>query len=155
MLANRITRRRPAVLVAVTLGAATACAMLAGCWDPKYGGSLVSEGGVAASVDNHVFVSRSNQPWTVTVRDTRTGQAFWSIDVPVGKKLAIQFVQGGGTESQYTPDLMKWALMEESASTSNLSNSLPVPASDSRRIEPTLRAVPELPPDMAGQTSVK
>ncbi len=137
----------------ITLGATVACCVSAGCWNTNGGGSLLSEGGVGASFDNHVYVSRSWQPWTVTVRDTRTGQAFWSIDVPVGKKLAIQFMQGHGTDSQYTPDLMKWGLMEENASFSNLMNSMPVPAADVRRLEPTLRAVPELPPDMSGRAN--
>lgn len=152
MTRTKTTTRRFATLAGLTLSAAAYC-ILAACWNTNGGGSLLSEGGVGASFDSHVYVSRSWQPWTITVRDTRTGQAFWSIDVPVGKKLAIQFMQGHGTESQYSPDLMKWGLMSEDASFSNLVNSLPVPAADSRRLEPTLRAVPELPPDMTGRAS--
>ena len=154
MAMNRTTIRSCAIRTVVTLCGIAACATLSGCQNTGGGASLMSEGGVGASLDSHVYVSRSWQPWTVTVRDTRTGQAFWSIDVPVGKKLAIQFVRGSGTETQYTPDLMKWGLMEETAGFSNLTNSLPVPAQDSRRLEPTLRAVPELPPDMTGRAEV-
>jgi hypothetical protein len=143
---------RPAKLTLITLLAAS-WSVVSGCLNTNGGFSLMSEGGVGASLDSHVYVSRSWQPWTVTVRDTRTGQAFWSIDVPVGKKLALQFVRGSGTDTQYSPDLMKWGLMDEFATFSNLTNSLPVPAADSRRLEPTLRAVPELPPDMTGQAS--
>lgn len=112
-----------------------------------------NEGGLGMSEDKHVYVSRSHQPWTVTVRDTRTGQAFWSVDVPVGKKLVVQFLPGQGSENKYTPDLMQWGLMDEDTGYGNLTNSLPVPASDSRRLEPTLRAAPELPPEMTGRAS--
>ena len=140
---------KPALLTAL---AATFC-FASGCWNTYGNASFMSEGGIGASIDSHIYVSRSWQPWTVTIRDTRTGQAFWSIDVPVGKKLALQFLQGHGTDSQYAPDLMKWGLMGEFDPYSNLANSLPVPAADVRRIEPTLRAVPELPPDMAGRAS--
>jgi hypothetical protein len=138
------------LLLAATLCAAATCISLTGCQNTYGGASLYSEGGTGMSLDSHVYVSRSWQPWTVTLRDTRTGQAFWSIDVPVGKKLAIQFLRNHGTDTLYTPDLMKWGLMEEDSAYENLANSLPVPAADVRRLEPTLRAVPELPPDMTG-----
>jgi hypothetical protein len=153
MAPTRTLNPRPLALSVITLCAAAAYAPISGCLNTGGGYSLMSEGGIGASVDSHVYVSRSWQPWTVTVRDTRTGQAFWSIDVPVGKKLAIQFVRGTGTDGQYTPDLMKWGLMEEFATYSNLANSLPVPGMDDRRLEPTLRAVPELPPDMTGRAN--
>jgi hypothetical protein len=121
----------------------TAAAGTAGCF--------YNEGGLGMSEDKHVYVSRSHQPWTVTVRDTRTGQAFWSVDVPVGKKLVVQFLEGQGSENKFTPDLMQWGLMDESDGYGNLTNSLPVPARDVRRLEPTLRATPELPPEMTGR----
>lgn len=116
-------------------------------------GCFYNEGGLGMSEDKHVYVSRSHQPWTVTVRDTRTGQAFWSVDVPVGKKLVVQFLPGQGSENKFTPDLMQWGLMDEDAGYGNLTNSLPVPAADARRLEPTLRAAPELPPEMTGRAS--
>ena len=139
--------------VALTLGAAASCALLASCQNYTGGPSMFSEGGMGLSEDKHVYVSRSWQPWTVTLRDTRTGQAFWSIDVPVGKKLAIQFLAGHGTENSYTPDLMKWGVINPDDPYTNLVNSLPVPAADVRRLEPTLRATPELPPDMTGRST--
>lgn len=125
------------------------CAMLLAATGP--GGCFYNEGGLGMSEDKHVYVSRSHQPWTVTVRDTRTGQAFWSVDVPVGKKLVVQFLEGQGSENSFTPDLMQWGLMDEGDGYGNLTNSLPVPGRDVRRLEPTLRAAPELPPEMTGR----
>ena len=144
---------RPALLVALSLGAASGCALLTACQNTGGGLSLFSEGGTGISEDKHVYVSRAWQPWTVTLRDTRTGQAFWSIDVPVGKKLAIQFLEAHGTKDNFSPDLMKWGLMDEFDPYTNLANSLPVPAADVRRLEPTLRATPELPADMTGRVN--
>jgi hypothetical protein len=116
------------------------------------GGCAYTEGGPGYSADQHVYVSRPWQPWTVTLRDTRTGQEFWSADVPVGKKLVIQFADNGGTKDKYTPSLMTWGIMDEERDWTKLTNSMPVPAADSRRLEPTLRAVPELPESMVTAT---
>ncbi|HVU63748.1 MAG TPA: hypothetical protein VHC70_07220 [Phycisphaerales bacterium] len=119
-------------------------AFLSGCY---------SEGGPGFAIDQHVFVSRPWQPWTVTLRDTRTGQEFWSMDVPVGKRLILSFSTNTGTKDKYTPDKMNWSLVDESEDFAVLlSNSLPVPPADSRRLEPTLRSAPELPENMVTVT---
>lgn len=117
-------------------------------------GGCYSDGGNMYSMDQHVYVSRPYQPMTVTLRDTRTGQEFWSTDVPVGKKLVVRFADSGGTKDLYTPALMHWALMAEDGDivSSRLSNSLPVPPSDARRLEPMLRTGPELPESMVQAT---
>lgn len=134
--------RRLATAAAASLIAA--CLPLAGCF--------YSEGGSGWSADQHVYVSRPWQPWTVTLRDTRTGQEFWSADVPVGKKLVVKFADSGGTNDLYTPSTMQWAIMDEDRDLSRLTNSMAVPPANSRRLEPTLRAVPELPESMVTAT---
>jgi hypothetical protein len=141
--------RNPAARIERLSRAFAACCAVAAA--ATSGGCFYNEGGLGMSEDKHVYVSRSHQPWTVTVRDTRTGQAFWSVDVPVGKKLVVQFLPGQGSDNKFTPDLMQWGIMDESAGYGNLTNTLPVPASDARRLEPTLRAAPELPPEMTGR----
>jgi len=134
---SRFSRVR--VLALALLGAP-----LAGCY---------TEGGPGFSEDQHVYVSRPWQPWTVTVRDTRTGQEFWSMDVPVGKRLILKFAANSGTKDKYTPDTMKWTLVDEERETFiSLSNSIPCPPADSRRLEPTLRTAPELPESMVAVT---
>jgi hypothetical protein len=121
-------------------GLAMCTAFLSGCY---------SEGGPGFALDQQAYVSRPWTPWTVTLRDTRTGQEFWSMDVPVGKRLIVSFSTDTGTKDKYTPDKMNWALVDEGDDFAvRLSNSLPVPPANSRRLEPTLRTAPELPENM-------
>lgn len=111
-----------------------------------------SEGGLGWSEDQHVYVSRPYQPWTVTLKDTRTGQELWSVEVPVGKQLVVHFLTGTGSPGAYTPDTMEWAIMEEGVESDRLGNSMPVPPAISRRLDPVLRPTPEFPAGMAAQT---
>lgn len=128
----------------LALGLLASSVLLGGCY---------TEGGPGFTTDQHVYVSRPWQPWTITLRDTRTGQEFWSKDVPVGKKLVVKFIEGEGTSDKYTPDLMKWALVDEDRESGiTLASSLPVPGADSRRLEPMLRTSPELPESMVRAT---
>lgn len=118
--------------------------LLTGCY---------TEGGLGFNIDQHVYVSRPWQPWTVTLRDTRTGQEFWSMDVPVGKKLIVSFSENTGSNDKYTPDVMKWAVVDEDRETFiSITNSLPCPPANSRRLEPALRTTPELPENMVTVT---
>jgi hypothetical protein len=112
---------------------------LAGCY---------SEGGPGFSSDRYTYVSDSYKPWTVTLKDVRTGQVLWSADVPVGKQLVVQFLENRGTKDQSTPDLMQWQIMAAGKSFGSLENALPVPPAYARRLEPELRKIPELPEDM-------
>lgn len=116
------------------------------------GGCQNDEGGMGYSAGQEVFVSRTWMPWTITLRDTRTGQEMWSIDVPVGKKLVMDFDEGDGTKDDYTPDLLNWAIVDEDGEFPALSNHLPVPPSTARRIETTLRTAPELAESMVRVT---
>ena len=118
--------------------------LLTGCY---------TEGGPGFNFDQHVYVSRPWQPWTVTLRDTRTGQEFWSMDVPVGKKLIVVFSENTGSNDKYTPDMMKWVVVDEDRDLfTSITNSLPCPPANSRRLEPTLRTSPELPENMVTVT---
>src|SRR5688572_18835336 len=119
-------------------------ALLPGCYVP---------GGDGFSTDTHTYVSTPWQPYTVTLKDTRTGKDFWSIDVPVGKQLVVQFKKDEGIPNSPTPDLMRWEIMESGEMFGDLDNSIPVPPSDgSRRLDPTLRPAPEPPESMGGTT---
>ncbi len=107
------------------------------------------EGGVGISNDTHVYVSTSHQPKTITLVDTRTGDAFWSQEVPVGKKLIVTFVTDGGTDGGFTPDLMQWGMVDASNTYSGRTDSdTPVPGRLDRRLDMELRPAPELPDDM-------
>lgn len=136
-----MTPPRPRLLrTAAPLALLGTVALLAGCY---------AEGGRGASEDLFTYVSHEYQPWTVTLVDTRTRQTIWSIDIPVGQQLVVEFVPDEGTEDGFTPDKMKWALMKAGSDQGALSNELAVPPKQARRLDPYLRAVPELPPDMS------
>lgn len=119
--------------------AALAALVLGGCY---------TEGGLMYSRDAYAYVSTSWQPKTITLKDTRTGQDFWSVDVPVSKKLVITFSEDDGTEDSYTPDRMRWAICDQDDDNPRLGNELAVPGKGSRRLDMTLRPTPELPEGM-------
>ncbi len=128
----------------VSLATLLMVSSLSGCY---------SEGGMGWSEDQHVFVSRPQQPWTVSLKDTRTGQDVWSVEVPVGKQLVVHFLPKAGAPNSFTPDLMEWGLMDAGTEFERLGNTLPVPPADSRRFDPVLRPVPEFPPGMVAPSS--
>lgn len=110
-------------------------AWLSGCHAP---------GGTMHSDDRFTYVSTAWQPWTVSLVDTRTGEALWSVDVPVGQQLGLGFIRGAGP-NMYKPDLMQWGLMEAGQMIGTRDNQLPVPPYSARRIESSIRATPEMP----------
>ena len=101
-------------------------------------------GGDGVSRDQFTYESASWMPQTVTIHDTRTGEAIWSMDIPVGQQLVVRFVRDAGPDEFY-PDAMRWAMMERGTRQGTLSNMIGVPPADARLIEPTLRPAPELP----------
>lgn len=136
----RLARSRTSAAFAL----AAAAAVIGGCY---------SEGGTWWSEDQQVYISRPHQPWNITLKDTRTGQDVWTVEVPVGKQLVVHFVKGAGTTDSYTPDLMEWAIMDDGAEFERLDNTLPVPPANARRIDTALRTGPELPPRMVIATT--
>lgn len=131
-------------LVRNALGApavAGAIAALAGCY---------TEGGPQQSLDRFTYVSRPHQPKTISVVDTRSYETIWTVDIPVGQKLALQFypnkrVKEGEAADPLRPDVLRWQLIPESAYFGELHNEIGVPPSNSRRIEMKLRPGPEMP----------
>lgn len=132
--------RRLAAVAAVAALATGVVGGVGGCYYP---------GGPGFSVDRFTYESTTWQPWTVTLEDTRTGQVFWSIEVPVGYQLVIDFDEGPvGTADEFTPDIMKWEIMPIGRRYGHLDNTMRVPPASARLLVPTLRRVPELPEDM-------
>ena len=107
------------------------------------------EGGPLYSADRFAYVSRTWEPKTVTVVDTRTGEALWSIDVPVGQRLVIGFraAPKNVEKNDWLPDVMQWDLMPESRISGALTNQIRVPPSSARRVDWKLRPTPEYPPN--------
>jgi len=120
---------------ACTLAAAALLVPAVGCY---------YEGGPGYSADRHAYVSRTWSPKTVTLVDVRSGEAVWSVDVPVDRKLVLGFRPGANSENDVdNPDLMIWDLMGPNENFGTLNNQLPVPPTHARLIDMSLRPVPE------------
>lgn len=134
---TRSNRTLRAVLIATMLGALAAST---GCY---------FEGGPGYSADRFAYVSRTWTPKTVTLIDTRTGEALWSMDVPVGQRLVIDFKTPQPMEKPdpWLPDTMLWDIMPERQRFGELKNKIRVPPSSARRVDMSLRPTPEYPPD--------
>lgn len=136
-----MSRLRPSTLALRAVMAGGAASLLAGCY---------TEGGGQMSMDRFTYVSTPSQPKSITLVDTRTFEAIWSIDVPVGQQVAVQFVKDakaveGVTPDAYRPDIMRWSLMKAYDMSGDLDNAIAVPPSYCRRLEMKLRPSPEMP----------
>ena len=115
---NRSIVRRVCGCALLVLGLASP-----GCYLP---------GGNGFSNDTHTFQSTSWNPVTVSLKDTRTGQDIWSVDVPVGKQLVMHFRDGDGVEGSGMPDVMEWEIMDNGEMFGQLNNTIPVPPASNR-----------------------
>ncbi|MFG0257481.1 MAG: hypothetical protein ACF8GE_06235 [Phycisphaerales bacterium JB043] len=130
---------RPVTLSLITLGATVS---LTGCLKAR--GFLPESNWYLSSRDLSSYISTSWMPQTVTIVDSRTGEAIWSVDVPVGRQVTIDFNTGGGTD-EYYPDTMRWGFFAAGTGKGPLPYRMAVPPASARVIEPTLRPAPEWP----------
>lgn len=107
---------------------------LGGCW---------TEGGRGYSNDSYTYISREWEPKTISVIDTRTGQAVWSYDVPVGRQLIMEFFRGGSGDPAL-PDTLRWGDREAGTLFGLPENTVSVPTASVRRVDMKLRPVPEM-----------
>jgi hypothetical protein len=107
-------------------------------------GGCHGESGSFWSDDRYTFVSRSWQPKTVTLIDTRTGEATWSVDVPVDQQVVVGFSKGTGP-NDYKPDEIVWEIMPADRKAGTRDSRMPCPGPSARRLEMTLRPAPEMP----------
>jgi hypothetical protein len=101
--------------------------------------------GCHSSKDAHIYESTPMLPMTVTVVDSTTGESLWALDVPVNRKLKIRFYDDRKPDeaSGNRTAMMRWDLTSTDKSSGKLSNEIAVPLSHSRRIDVTLRDIPE------------
>ncbi len=135
-----MTLRLPNALLgrAALLGATLAA--ISGCAVPGH-----YEGGSYYSQDKHVYVSREWEPKTITVVDTRTGEVFWTHELPVGRKLVMRF-RAGKNDDALMPDELHWGEIPATKNSGSLDQQVPAPPASARRIEWHLRPVPESAP---------
>ncbi len=126
--------------VVMMLVGAAALASMSGCW-PGY-----REGGNQMSIDREVFISRTWEPKTIYVVDTRTGERVFTSELPVGRQLVVQFVEDKFPENGFNTAEMRFEEMKAGKSWGRLEHSVPVPPAMSRRLEWEMRPVPENPP---------
>ena len=69
---------------------------------------------VGCSRDIHVFRATATSPKNIAVVSATTGETLWSINVPEGQQLRLDFDRGEKDEVQRSPDTpaktMKWEL---------------------------------------------
>ena len=117
-----------------------AALILAGCYSPS--GGLIKRRGAA-----NTYYSTQSRPATVTIVDTRTEEPFFTIEIPVGKQLTMDFKEGKGDDPVLTPDLMVYQIFDLGTSIGKLRNSVTVPNQFCRRIDVDYRPAPEeMPP---------
>ena len=110
--------------------------LLAGCYNPR--GAFYPYVGQAVT-----YWSTESKPTTITIIDTRTMEPFFTVEIPVGKQLVLDFKDGEGDDDVLTPDLMRYEVFELGKTTGTLRNALTVPDRFSRRIDVTYRPAPE------------
>ncbi len=110
--------------------------LLAGCYNPR--GAFYAHVGQAAT-----YWSTESRPTTITILDTRTGEAFFTVEIPVGKQLVLDFKEGDGDDDVRTPDLMRYEIFDLGTTGGMLRNAITVPGRHARRIDVSLRTAPE------------
>ncbi len=130
------TRSLPPLLILVP-GMATL--LLGGCANYTAGGPM-------QSLDLYTYESMPDYPQTVKLTNTTTGETLWSMDIPVGQKLVVQFKPVIRNADPARPDIMYWDVMPQSVGREELDNAMPVPPSWERRLDVSYRTPGEAMP---------
>lgn len=120
------------------VSALAALALLGGCYSPD-GGLMPSTG------RGFTYISTPMEPVSVAVVDTRTQEAFFAMDIPPGKQLTLNFIEGGGDDPIYTPNRMVYAVWKSGEQIGSLDNQLTAPPYSCCRIDVSFRKAPEWP----------
>ncbi|MDQ7013480.1 MAG: hypothetical protein Q9O74_06235 [Planctomycetota bacterium] len=102
------------------------------------------EGGSGASTDAFTYVSRPYEAKTVSVIDTRTQEVIFSMDIPVGQQLSVNFDDRESNKDKYLSGTMRWGLQPAGSRFGRLLNRVDVPPAHSRRIDMDIRQGPEM-----------
>lgn len=135
---NRTLLLAASILTIMTISATS----LSGCYSPK-GGLMPYSGGA------ETYFSYEVRPVTIVLKDLRNDQVVFTMDVPGGKQLTLQFFEGKGDDKVYSPDLMKYAVLDIGSSSGSLSSALTVPPAPARRIDVFYRDGTEYTPAAA------
>ncbi len=89
------------------------------------------------------YRSETWSPKTITVLDTRTGESVVTIDVPVGKQANLWFKKDRNRAESDGSDELTYAIRPWGDNVTIPGTTLTVPPPSARRIDMTLRKVPE------------
>lgn len=136
--ANRCT------LIALTLTITLlSTALLGGCFKQMF---TNQPGGNMRSTDSFTYISTPFEPLTVTLYDYRDDEPLWTVDVPVGQKVTVRFLENRAKEgTNRRPDIMQWAIYDQDKRRMNLTNTMAVPGSDARMLKVAIRDNIEYP----------
>lgn len=118
---------------------AAATISLNGCYKP--GGAFLPYTGAPQT-----YYSTESSPKSVTLVDVRTNEIIFSIDIPVGQQLTMDFVAGSGDDPVHTPDLMRYQLWPIGTTTGRMRNAMTVPNAWARRVDIDIRDSMEYAP---------
>tara|TARA_B100001750_G_C15424297_1_gene554639 strand:- start:595 stop:1107 length:513 start_codon:yes stop_codon:yes gene_type:complete len=110
--------------------------LLTGCRMYAPGGNPYTDSPESATT----WESTTEMPKTITIIDTRSGEHFFVMEIPVDHKLVIDFVKNAGDNEVLTPDLMMWEVFPSNTKYGPLSNALTVPNQWARRIDVAIRS---------------
>lgn len=136
--ANRCT------LIALTLTSTLlTTALLGGCLKQMF---TNQPGGNMRSTDSFTYISTPFEPLTVTLYDYRDNEPLWTVDVPIGQKVTLRFLDNRAKEgTTRRPDIMQWAIYDQTKRRANLTNTMAVPGADSRMLKVSVRDGIEYP----------
>jgi len=128
--------RMPLTTALCAAASLAASLVLAGCYTPA-GGYYPRTGG------GYTYISIESRPVTITVYDTRTSEPFFKMEIPVGKQLTMNFLEGKGDDPVLRPDRMVWSIWDAHTTSGRLTNQLTCPPAAARRIAYDIRPTPE------------
>lgn len=105
-----------------------------------------SPGGGLRSTDSFTYISTPFEPLTVTLYDNRDSEPLWTVEVPVGQKVTVRFLENRAEDgTNRRPDVMQWEIYDQDKRRSDLTNTMAVPSAGSRLLKVAIRDGVEYP----------
>ena len=137
-----IAKRHALITLSLLAAVATTTAFTTGCSQI----TDYSPGGNMRSDDMFTYISTPYEPITVTLYDFRDNEPLWTVDVPIGHKVTVRFLENKAKEgTNRRPDIMQWAIYDQEKRRANLDSTMAVPGADSRMLKVSLRDGVEFP----------
>lgn len=114
----------------LALAAIGCVALFTGCHATNNGGGALSYTGGPQTIASTEYMQKS-----VRMVDMRSGEVFFSIDIPPGKQLTYDFDRDEGDDAVYTPDIMRYEVKNIGDKSGKLGSAMTVPNAASRRVE--------------------